>query len=121
MRAMMMGASSGLMKHVVLILVVLCCGGAFGVSCGGAAPSEPMSSETFIEIVVSLRRAAYQATPEQFEASKAEILSEHGVTDSMLTAYVQRHGRDIPMMAEIWDSIDARLAAMLQDTAIDRR
>lgn len=81
--------------------------------CSGSSPNEPLTSADFIEIMVELRHAAYQTTPEQFAERKEQVLRQAGVTDSMLTAWVERNATNVPLMAEVWDSIDARLAAIL--------
>lgn len=81
-------------------------------SCRGEQPIEPMPRETFIEVIVELRRATTgAATQAEFEARKAEILESANVTDSALVEYVRLHGRVLEHMAEVWDSVNARLRA----------
>lgn len=80
------------------------------VGCGDA-PSEPISRDAFIDVIIALRQAADGVRDSAvFAARRDEILRAHGVSDSMLIQYVRRHSRDVQMMAEIWDTIDARLA-----------
>ena len=87
-------------------------------ACADSAPMAPMSRETFIDVMVELRRAAAQDTSQAaFEASKGRILEAAGVTDSALIEYVRLNAARIEFMAEVWDSVDARLIAA-PDTAI---
>lgn len=81
-------------------------------SCHDEQAVEPMPRETFVEVIVELRRAATQnPTQAEFEARKEEILEEANVTDSALVEYVRLHGHELERMAEVWDSVNARLRA----------
>lgn len=72
-------------------------------------PSEPtITRDQFVDVIVQLRQANAD-DPGVFEARKAEILGEAGVTDSMLLAYARIHGGDVAHMAEVWDTIARRL------------
>jgi hypothetical protein len=81
----------------------------------GCSPAEPqpdpgMSTEQFIEAVVTLRQAAQQTgSVEEFEARRQQLLEASAITDSMLLQFVRVHGHDVQRMTEIWDSISARL------------
>lgn len=67
-----------------------------------------MLRETFIQVIVALRRANAEAGSQaEFEREKASILEDVGVTDSALLEYVRGH--DLKYMASVWDSIEARL------------
>ncbi|MGH7578141.1 MAG: hypothetical protein ACREM1_23870 [Longimicrobiales bacterium] len=80
--------------------------------CRGEQPVEPMPRETFVEVIVELRRAATEnASQAEFDARKAEILEEANVTDSALVEYARLHGRQLEHMAAVWDSVNARLRA----------
>lgn len=82
------------------------------VGCRDEQPVGPMPRETFIEVMVELRRVvAENPTQAEFEARKAEILEEANVTDSALVEYARVHGRELEHMAEVWDSVNARLRA----------
>jgi hypothetical protein len=86
-------------------------------ACAESAPSEPMPRETFIDVMVQLRRAAAQDSSQAaFDAARARILEQAGVTDSALLAYVRAYGRRLDFLAELWDTVDARLIVQ-PDTA----
>lgn len=95
-------------NRVVLALIGLFAAG----SCRGEQPVEPMPQETFVEVIVELRRAVTQnPTQAEFEARKAEILEEANVTDSALVEYARVHGHQLDHMAQVWDSVNAKLRA----------
>jgi hypothetical protein len=83
---------------------------AIGIlACRNGEPSG-LGRDTFIDVVVQLRRAAVQYPDSAlFDAHRAEILREAGVTDSMMNTFVARHNRDVQFMTEVWDSVDRRL------------
>lgn len=101
------------------------CGAAalLALGCGVTEPDREkrgraLSSEEFVAIYVELRRAEREAsTAEEFEARKQEVLARHGTTPERLIEFVQAHGRDVRSMAEVWDSIEAKLARTYSDTA----
>jgi len=75
------------------------------------ATSGPVSRDAFIDVMVELRQAAHAVRDSTvFALRRDSILRAHGVTDSMLVEYVRRSSADVRLMAEIWDTIDARLA-----------
>lgn len=63
--------------------------------------------------MVALRRAAadHPGDASAFDAAKANILAEAGVTDSLLYAYVDAQGRDPGQLAEIFQAIRDSLRA----------
>jgi len=70
----------------------------------------PLGQDTFVEVMVSLRRASREAEgQEDFEARKAEILRQAGVTDADMRAYARIAAGNAPELAEAYDSIAARL------------
>lgn len=88
----------------------------------GACAEEPqgpdLETDTFIDVMVQLRRAqTYQTTPAEFEQRRAEILREAGVTDSVLVQWARVRGTDVTFMAEVWDSINARLVTAADSAA----
>ena len=74
-------------------------------------PAEPtITRDQFVDVIVQLRQADSETDDAGvFDARKAEILGDAGVTDSMLLAYARVHGDDIALMAEVWDTIARRL------------
>jgi hypothetical protein len=78
--------------------------------CRSEPEQETITREQFVDVIVQLRQAdAATDDPAEFEASKATILGDAGITDSMLIAYSRVHGSDIAFMAEVWDTIARRL------------
>jgi hypothetical protein len=92
---------------LLLLLPLLLAGG-----CRSDAGATGISDERFIDVVVQLRRAAHETRdePAAYAARRDAILREAGVTEEQLRAYVDVRGRDIDHMAQIWDSINTRLA-----------
>ena len=83
---------------------------ALVAAAGCRAPTdEGLTQETFVAVVTELRQAAALSEPGEWDARKREILDAAGVTDSMLVAYVRRHGDQLPQMLEVWDSVAERL------------
>ena len=74
----------------------------------------PMSDDTFVQVMVELRRAAAVNSTDTagFEAMRDSILTAAGVTDSALYAWVNATSHDPERMGrvfqEIRDSIRAR-------------
>jgi hypothetical protein len=89
------------------------------LACGEAAPNEPVTRDTFVQVIVDLRRAAAGASSQQeFEARRAEILRQAGVSDSALVEYARVHAGELDYMSAVWDSIDARLSRPDIDTLV---
>jgi hypothetical protein len=87
--------------------------------CPSADPagSQSIQREQFVQVVVELRQAEQQArTAPDFEERKAEILARHGVTEEELMQFAARHGSEVRVMLEIWDTIHARLAQPVEDS-----
>jgi len=96
-------------------LLIAACDSVDQVTRAGSRSSR-LDRETFIEVYVELRRAEQEAsTPEAFHARKQEILERYGTTPDALLEFVERHGRDVKYMAELWDTIAARLSASRPD------
>lgn len=85
------------------------------------APTGPiLSRPAFIDVIVALRQAADTLpTIEAYNAERARILAEAGVTDSALIAFVRVHGADPARMAVIWDTIASRLQHARDEAATD--
>jgi hypothetical protein len=91
-------------RRLVGLLTVV----VFAGSCR-APTDEGLTSEAFVAVVTELREAAALSEPGEWDGRKREILDAAGVTDSMLVAYVRRHGGQLPQMLEVWDSVAERL------------
>lgn len=84
-------------------------------ACGNATkepgPASTMDAQAFVAVYVDLRLADIHSTrPEEFEAAKQKVLTQHDVTADDLLEFVQRHGRDAEFMAAVWAAIEKRLA-----------
>lgn len=101
-------------RTVLLVLPLVL---AVPASCDRDPEGPELATETYIDVMVALRRAqTYETTPAEFAARRAEILREAGVTDSVLVQWARAHGGDVTLLAAVWDSINARLMAV-EDSA----
>jgi hypothetical protein len=82
------------------------------LSCGTNAETTGVTSDSFIEVMVELRRTANEAAGDTvaFAARREQILLDAGVTEEQLREYVEAHGRNVEHMARIWEMINTRLA-----------
>ncbi|MEJ2216329.1 MAG: hypothetical protein P8099_06910 [Gemmatimonadota bacterium] len=77
-----------------------------------------MTSEAFVKVFVALRRAdAESETAEQFDEQKKEILTRNGVTPDQMREFVRDYSQDPARMANLWDTIEARLRNPPRDSA----
>jgi len=97
-------------RSVGTLLILAACVGPAG--CRERASAAVLDRETFIEVMVALRREAV-ASPDSlvFDARRGEILANAGVTDSALYGFVRAMERHPDEMSTIWDAIDARVNA----------
>lgn len=99
-----------------LLASALICSIAAACGCG-LFPPEPQAEsgidrQTFIEVYVALRSAdMHSMEAAEFEARKADIMAEHGVTPEQLLEFVERHGHDVRFMADVWKDVQARMSA----------
>ncbi|HSM06785.1 MAG TPA: hypothetical protein VK858_19320 [Longimicrobiales bacterium] len=81
-------------------------------ACGpddGAMP-ETLDRETFVAVMVELRKAALAESDATLRPSEREqILGGHGVTEEDLLTFAEVHGQDPTYMAEVWRDIETRL------------
>ncbi len=69
-----------------------------------------MTPESFAKVFVELRRAdAESDSVQQFDARKQEILDRNGVTPDELREFVREYSQHAQQMADLWDTIEARL------------
>jgi hypothetical protein len=82
------------------------------LSCGTGAETTGVTSDSFIEVMVELRRTANQAAGDTvaFAARRVQILLDAGTTEEKLREYVEAHGRNVEHMARIWEAINTRLS-----------
>jgi hypothetical protein len=82
------------------------------LSCGTGADTTGVTSDSFVQVMVELRRAANQAAGDTaaFAARREQILLGAGVTEEQLHEYVEAHGRNVEHMARIWETINTRLS-----------
>lgn len=85
---------------VVSVVMVLC-------SCE-RGPSLPLSQETFVSVMVELRKASSQVGPgPAFEVKREEILRKAGVTEAQLEAHARALQAYPEALREAFDSIRA--------------
>jgi antitoxin (DNA-binding transcriptional repressor) of toxin-antitoxin stability system len=86
---------------------------AVGTACDGGpgdSREDGISAEAFVAAYVDLRvRALRTPGGDVTDAGRDSILTSHGITEQDLLAFVERHGRDVPMISEVWDSVDSKL------------
>lgn len=94
------------MRGLLAVLAFVVAGCAIEENTFGA------DDQRFVDTMVELRMAALTAGVDtaKFEELRETVLSEHGVTEADLRAYVEANSSDLDHMAAIWDSISARLA-----------
>jgi hypothetical protein len=82
------------------------------LSCSHGADTAVATRDSFIQVMVELRRAANQAAGDTaaFAARREQILLDAGVTEGQLHAYIEVHGRDVEHMARVWETINTRLS-----------
>ena len=95
-----------MLRGTAVILVAAAC----GLGACGREPPLPLAQEQFVEVMVSLRRAALE-TPDQgaYETRKQEILKQAGVTEAQLRAYARAATRNPMALADAYDSIAAQV------------
>jgi hypothetical protein len=85
---------------------------SLGVVAGGCEreTAAPMEREQFVEVMVSLRRASQEAGSQaNFDARRAAILEQAGVTEAQLRAYARQAPAYARELVEAYDSIAAQL------------
>jgi hypothetical protein len=82
------------------------------LSCGTGADTTGVTSDSFVQVMVELRRAANEAAGDTaaFAARRQQILLDAGVTEEQLHGFVEAHGRNVEHMARIWETINTRLS-----------
>ncbi len=85
-----------------------------GGCAGESADAPALSSEQFIDVIVSLREAEREVADEDsaaalFEERKRVILERHGATEDQLRAFIVRHRGELPVLQAAWDTITERL------------
>jgi hypothetical protein len=90
--------------------------------CAGQDGTTGISDTQFLDAMTELRQAALLAGQDtaQFMELRAEVLERQGVTESELRAYVAARSRDLSHMAEMWDSVGARLATPVPDPVLEQ-
>lgn len=93
-------------RALVLFLIVVA-----AAACQRNDTGTGLPQTRFIEVVVALRKAARETMdPAVFAVRKQQILTDAGVTEDQLRAYIKTHERDLDHMAAVWESINVRLA-----------
>jgi hypothetical protein len=90
------------MFRFVLLLLVLPIGACDVFRGGDPRPKASLSEAEFVEVYVALSRATQ---PEE----KARILKQHNTSEKELQEFVRLYTRNLPALAEVFDSVVARL------------
>jgi hypothetical protein len=95
-----------MLRTIVLLLACALAGCARGEEATG------LDADRFVDVVVELRRSAIELRhdPGAYEARKEQVLTDAGVTEAQLREYVERRGTDLDHMAEVWRTINTRMA-----------
>lgn len=102
-----------LRKVIVLPLWIVLSLGA--TSCGDRSPEtvsvEVIGPEAFVDAMVGLRSASTLHTSGYLPEGEPErILTEQGLNAEDLRVFVEVHGRNVALMADLWEQIEQRVA-----------
>lgn len=99
-----------LLGRSALVALLLLAAGACDPGFAEPASGETISEDTFVEVMVELRRAAahweFRRIPEE---ERNSILAEYGLGPEDLLRFAEIHGRDVPRMNRVWTRVEARL------------
>jgi hypothetical protein len=99
---------------ILIALPVTACDPGFPGSEGSAS----IDRETFVESYVDLRlEAMYWENGALPDTTRERILAGHEVTEDNLREFIAVHGRNVPMMEELWLEVRVRVeeATRLQE------
>lgn len=91
----------------IVLLVLLLPGCDLGIP--GSGDEATIEDETFVEVMVELRRETLAAGGTLPEEERDRILEAHGVTSDDLVDYARVHGGNVPRMHEVWTRIEEEL------------
>ena len=93
---------------IALAVAVTACSG------DGSGPNDNViDRDTFIAVYVELRAAALSLPGQLIDLdSKQAVLAEHGLSDSDLLDFAERHGRDAHFMSAVWMEVEDQLRAL---------
>lgn len=94
---------------------------AAALGCAGDNGTTGITDTQFVDAMAALREAALVAGPDtaRFMELRAEVLETQGVTEAELRAYVDARAHDLMHMAEMWDSVGARLSTPVRDPVLE--
>ena len=100
---------AGAGRRLVGALVMLA--GALGAGACGSAADE-ISREEFVEAYVALRVAELERAGNVIsDAARDSVFAASGVAEEDLDAFVEAHGSDVVLMADIWTEVDSLMDA----------
>lgn len=86
-------------------------------ACGGPAASaeSPLTPAEFVEVVVEIREAEREVAGEDsasqlFKERRQEVLDRHATTEAELREFLDANARNLTLLEQVWDTINARLA-----------
>jgi len=80
----------------------------------GSGPGRAIEREQFVEVMVELRTEGVRSPTGRISASDRDsILGRRGLVEDDLRNFVEVHGRNVPLMTEIWAEIQLGIAEAL--------
>jgi len=108
------GARRGV-RFVTLLTVVLALA-ACDMGFPGSEGEADIDRDTFVATYTDLRIAAMGWESQRLPADERDaVLERHGVTADDLREFVAVHGRNVPVMNEIWNDISANVQAAREE------
>jgi len=80
----------------------------------GSGAGRTIEREQFIDVMVELRTEAVRSPTGRIAAADRNgILGRRGLVEDDLRNFAEIHGRNVPLMAEVWAEVQLRLAKAL--------
>ncbi len=97
-------------RWLVLLLGALSLGSCQAGPGGGTGRSGTIGPDAFVEAIVALRSSELLDTSGFLPEGEAEqILEEQGLVPDDLRRFVEAHGKDVELMAALWNDIERRV------------
>jgi hypothetical protein len=104
---------SAMTIRMLPLLICICSVGLLAACDRNATPATStsgLSTDQFVELYVELRNAKRESRADaEFQQKKREILARARTTEEKFSSFVDDHGRDLTLMAAVWDSIQRRI------------
>lgn len=81
-------------------------------ACTTAPAEETISRDAFVEAYVDLRVSALETDGQVMSDSlRAAVLGRHGLTAEDLLGFAEAHARDLELMRDVWNDVEAQMDA----------